>query len=166
MGPAVAATDQLSSCARAASAQESRFRIDRPIAPARGARVVALDDAAAGVVQRAAQQHWATAEFFVCESTPSEGLLLRHLDGTPAVLADELVDADVLVLIATGDHGAAEASALGRACYERGIMTAGLVVGHGYESDDAVAALRPHARVLLPSADETDVTELLTALRA
>jgi hypothetical protein len=28
-----------------------------------------------------------------------------------------------------------------------------------------VAALRPHARVLLPSADELDVVDLLTALR-
>jgi hypothetical protein len=28
-----------------------------------------------------------------------------------------------------------------------------------------VAALRPHARVLLPTADETDVVDLLTALR-
>jgi hypothetical protein len=29
----------------------------------------------------------------------------------------------------------------------------------------AVAALRPHARVLLPSADEADVIDLLSALR-
>ena len=36
-----------SSCARAASAEESRFRIDRPIAPSRAGRVVALDARAA-----------------------------------------------------------------------------------------------------------------------
>jgi hypothetical protein len=40
------------------------------------------------------------------------------------------------------------------------------VLGTGREADGAVAALRPHARVLLPSADEHDVTDLLTALRA
>ena len=44
-------------------------------------------------------------------------------------------------------------------------MTAGLVLGNGSEARDAVAALRPHARVLLPTADESDVLELLTALR-
>ncbi len=44
-------------------------------------------------------------------------------------------------------------------------MTAGLVLGDGFEAEDAVAALRPHARVLLLSADESDVFELLTALR-
>ena len=66
----------------------------------------------------------------------------------------------------TDGASAACASAIGRACFERGIMTAGLVLGVGDKSDDAVAALRPHARVLLPSADESDVAELLTALRA
>jgi hypothetical protein len=45
-------------------------------------------------------------------------------------------------------------------------MTAGFVLGDGYEADDAVAALRPHTRVLLPTADESDVVEVLTALRA
>ena len=40
-------------------------------------------------------------------------------------------------------------------------MTAGLVLGDGFEAEDAVAALRPHARVLMVSADESDVVELL-----
>ena len=62
-------------------------------------------------------------------------------------------------MIATGDAGADCAYALGKACWERGIQTAGLVLGDGTSSGTAasaaVAALRPHARVLLPSADET-----------
>jgi hypothetical protein len=45
-------------------------------------------------------------------------------------------------------------------------MTAGIVLGAGSAAEHAVAALRPYARVLLPSGDESDVTELLTALRA
>jgi hypothetical protein len=44
-------------------------------------------------------------------------------------------------------------------------MTAGLVLGDGSQTHGAVAALRPHARVLLPTADESDLVELLTALR-
>ncbi len=162
----------LSSCARAATAAESRYRIDAPIAPARGARVIALDDGAAAVTDRAAKQEWANAAFFVCEGVTAgstrdrEVLLLRGIDGSPAVLSDPLADADVVVMIATKDAGAACAAAIGRACAARGIMTAGLVVADENEAADAVAALRPHARVLLPSADEADVTELLTALRA
>ncbi len=158
----------LSSCARAATATEAAYRIDVPIAPARAARVVALDPGAAGVARRAAELPWASARFFVCEGVSSAGAtdgspLLRGLDGSPSTLDEELDQADVVVMIATDDTGAACASAIGRACFERAIMTAGLVLGEGF---DAVAALRPNARVLLPSADESDVTELLTALRA
>ena len=44
-------TSLLSSCARAATAAEARFRIDRPIAPSRAGRVVALDEPAAEVAR-------------------------------------------------------------------------------------------------------------------
>jgi cobyrinic acid a,c-diamide synthase len=130
--------------------------------------VVALDHAAAEVVRRAAGLEWANARFSVCEAVPGavDGALLRGLDGTPATLADELASADVVVMVATGDSGAGCAYTLGKACWERGIQTAGVVLGDGSQADDAVAALRPHARVLLPTADESDVVELLTALRA
>ena len=163
-----------SECARAASAAESRFRIDRPIAPARAPRVVALDRGAAGVVRRAAAHHeWANARFFVCEGLapgagdgPIDGLLLRDIDGRPAMIDEALDRADAVFLVATEDSGAPCAQAIGRACFERGVMTAGFVLGDGFEADDAVTALRPHARVLLPTAEESDVVEVLTALRA
>jgi hypothetical protein len=154
------------SCARAATAAEARYRIDAPIAPARGARVIALDEGAAAVASRVAGQSWTNARFFSCEGGESEGLRLTGIGGSPAELADQLVDADVVVMVATEDAGAACAYAIGKACWERSIMTAGIVLGDGFEAQHAVAALRPHARVLLPSADETDVVELLTALRA
>ena len=169
------ATGQPSSCARAASAAESRYRIDRPIRPARAARIIALDRAAAEVARRAAQVEWASARFLVCEGVAVGGgvalgdFLLRGIDGEPAVLDDVLRGADVVVMLATGDDGAGCAYAIGKACWERGIMTAGLVLGDGSEAEEAaeaVAALRPHARVLLPTADESDLTELLSALRA
>lgn len=161
----------LSSCAQAATSTEAAYRIDAPIAPARAARIVALDDGATDVARRAAEQPWASAHFFVCKGVAAPGgsadhLLLHGLDGAPTTLGDELDRADVVVMIATEASGAACASAIGRACFERGIMTAGLVLGEGREADVAVAALRPHARVLLPSADEDDVADLLSALRA
>jgi hypothetical protein len=163
-------TVTLSSCARAATAEETRYRIDVPIAPARGARIVALDQGALAVVERVAAQSWANSRFFVCDDSPKadpDDVALRGIGGTPAVLADQLAEADVVVLIAMEDGGSPEAAAaIGKACAQRGIMTAGLVIGDGYRHGAALAGLRPHARVLLPSADESDVIELLTALRA
>jgi hypothetical protein len=162
-------TSLLSSCARAASAEESRFRIDRPIAPSRAGRIIALDEGAAEIVARTAQMEWANARFYVCDGAEGDELALRGIDGGPATLADELASASVVVMVATSDSGAACAYALGKACWERGIQTAGLVLGNGTHEGTvaaaAVAALRPHARVLLPDADELDVVDLLTALR-
>jgi hypothetical protein len=160
-----------SSCARAATAEEARFRIDRPIAPSRAGRIVALDDGAAQVVARAAALEWANARFYVCDSfgEDADDLVLRGIDGGPATLADELASASVVVMVATSDAGAAGAHALGKACWERGVQTAGLVLGDGTHAGTpaaaAVAALRPHARVLLPSASEFDLVDVLTALR-
>jgi hypothetical protein len=160
-----------SESAWAASAGEARYRINGRIAPARNARVIALDGRATAVARRVADGPWAAAAFFTCEhpggdeSSESEEVPLRGLDGTPATLADLLTGTDVVIVIATDDSGRAQAAAIGRNCTARSIMTAGVVLGEGFEAEDAVAALRPHARVLLLSADEGDVFELLTALR-
>jgi hypothetical protein len=169
------------SCAEATSASETRFRIDAPIVPTRATRIVALDHGAAAVVRRVAAQQWAGARFFTCDAPGASrtgsngngngsgngrvGLGLRGLDGTPAHLAAELTGADVAVVVATVDDGAAAASAIGQACTARGIMTAGLILGEDRDVADAVSALRPHVRVLMVSADEDDVSEVLTALR-
>jgi hypothetical protein len=171
------------SCAEATSASETRFRIDAPIVPTRATRIVALDSGAAAVVRRVAAQQWAGARFFTCDAPGAlradgngngngngsgngrGGLGLRGLDGTPAHLAAELTGADVAVVVATVDDGAAAASAIGQACTARGIMTAGLILGEDRDVADAVSALRPHVRVLMVSADEDDVSEVLTALR-
>jgi hypothetical protein len=154
-----------SSCARAATASEARYRVDVPIVPSRGARVIALDEGAAAVAARVAGQEWASARFLVCEGG-GDAPRLRGIGGAEVDLAEQLDGADVVVMIATQDSGAACAYAIGKACWDRSIMTAGVVLGDGFEADHAVAALRPHARVLLPSGDESDVAELLVALRA
>lgn len=151
----------LSESARAASASESRFRIDAPIVPARAARIVALDDRAAGIAHRLAARPWAGARFYTAVSTET----LHRLDGSPAPLDGVLARTDVVVVLATEDSGHTVAAAIGRICRRRGITMAGVVLGDGFEADEAVAALRPYARVLFLSADEGDVVELLTALR-
>jgi hypothetical protein len=139
----------LNSCALAATAAEARFRIDRPIG-GRSALVVALDDEAAAVVDRVAERPWRGARF------------LHAADWHP----DGLGDTDVAIMIATAGADGDVASAIGRACAERGIMTAGLIVGDRADVAPAVSALRPYARNLMVTDDEDDVAEVLTALRA
>jgi hypothetical protein len=141
----------LNSCARAATAAEARFRIDRPIG-GRSAVIVALDDEAASVVDRVAERPWGGARFFPAP----------HGAG----LFEALADADVAIMIATADADADAASAIAGTCAERGIMTAGLVLGERLEVGAAVSALRPYARNLMITDDEDDVAEVLTALRA
>jgi hypothetical protein len=139
-----------SSCARAATAEEARFRIDRPIG-GRSALVVALDDEAHEVVERVAERPWQGARF---------------VRATDAKLSSELADADLAIMIATAAADAEAAAAIAQACSARGIMTAGLILGGAAEVAAAVSALRPYARNLMVTEDEDDIAEVLTALRA
>lgn len=141
----------LNACARAATAEEARYRIDREIG-GRKALIVALDEQASDVVDRVAERPWGGALFFPAPDVD-------------AVLA-ELEDADVVIVVGTAASDAAVASTLARAGAERGIMLAGLILGEQVEVGDAVAALRPYARNLMITRDEDDVAAVLTALRA
>lgn len=141
----------LNACARAATAEEARYRIDREIG-GRKALIVALDDEASGVVDRVAERPWGAAQFF---DTPDVDAVLAELD-----------DADVVIVVGTAASDGAAASELARAGAERGIMLAGLILGENSEVGAAVSALRPYARNLMITRDEDDVAAVLTALRA
>jgi hypothetical protein len=161
----------LGSCARAATAEELRYRIDRPIRPRRGARVVALDEVAARVVGEASMGTWHAARFYTsADRTQVNGteaeVALTAADGHQAPLRAELAGADVVVMVAAVDGSGATASAIGRAADDRGIMAAGVILGDARDVPGVVSALRPHARVLLVTSDEQDLSEVLTALRA
>jgi hypothetical protein len=143
--------DSISSCARAATAEEARYRIDRPIA-GRSARIIALDAAAADVVLRLAELPWGASSFYPDASTFD--------------IQSDLADADVAIMIATAEADGETAGSIARACAERGIMTAGLVLGDQADVSDAISALRPYARNLMITEDEDDVAAVLTALRA
>jgi hypothetical protein len=162
-----------SSCARATSAAEMRYRIDRPIRGRRGARIVGLDAGAEAIVERISHEPWGHARFFTLAEPVgdvgdrgSDSVALRGTDGEMSSLLAELDDADVVIMVATTEADAAAATIIGAACTVRAIMTAGLVIGERALVDATVAALRPHARVLMVSGDERDVVDMLTALRA
>ena len=140
-------------CAMAATAEEAAFRITRDIG-SRAALILALDAGAGEVVDRVAERPWGAARFFHADALPREQLVA------------EIEQSDVAIMVATADADGAAAAEIGRECAERGIMTAGLILGEQAAVAAAVAALRPYARNLMVTNDEEDVAEVLRALRA
>jgi hypothetical protein len=160
-----------SSCARAATAAEARFRIDYPDRSRRDSRVIALDERTAGLIQSlaASADRWRGGHFLAFSSVVPAGddARLRTPDGAEVLLSQELDHADVVVMLAgpTGDIGASAAAAvIGDACAARFIMSAGLVLPGG-PVDAVIAALRPNAMVLVILQESDDVAEVLSALR-
>ncbi|MGW4485506.1 hypothetical protein ACWEOE_16920 [Amycolatopsis sp. NPDC004368] len=153
----------VSSCARAATAEEAAFRIDYPLSAARNTRVVALDEVAKGIVERASGLQWAQARFYSVSGTGDE---LVTMAGAKVALVDELRDSNTVILVSTTGENADAAATIGAACTVRGIMTAGLVATPDQVANEALFSLRPHARILLVPAEEDDLVELLRATRA
>jgi hypothetical protein len=161
-----------SSCARAATTAEARFRIDYPDLSRRDSRVIALDERTAGLARElaAATERWRGGHFLVFGRVlPGGDAELRTAAGEPARLSSELADADVVVMLAgpADDPGpsADAAAVIGDACAARFIMSAALVVPGPGPADAVVSALRPNAMVLVILQDGDDVAEVLSALR-
>jgi hypothetical protein len=166
----------LSSCARATTAAEARYRISAPEFSHRSSRVIALDRWSAAIVGDAAAQSWGGGHFLVFESALPDDALLRRARGkgedrsaATALLSEELDGADTVVMVASAGGSAAAASLIGDAAAARGIMSAGLVVPSQAEeatsSRGIVSALRPNAMVLVILRTATDLPEVLSALR-
>lgn len=162
----------LHGCAAASTAKEASFRIQRPVDTHRTARIIALDGPATVITERLAEHPWRAARFLTGHEVVQTGgngqspdPILRASDGEELLLSRTLAGADVVVMVATTDEGAALAAVIGEACDERRITTAGLVIDADRRLSAAVSALRPHAQVLLVSDDASDVVELLSALR-
>jgi hypothetical protein len=155
----------LSSCARAATAAEARYRISYPEFTRRSSRVIALDSHAASIVRRMAGRRWSGGHFLVFESAVPGDALLRPAAGGTALLSEELDGADAVVMVATAHANAEAASIIGNACAARSIMSAGLVVPGADPVGEIVSALRPNAMVLVVLQNAEDVPEVLSALR-
>ncbi|HTU72411.1 MAG TPA: hypothetical protein VMG38_02730 [Trebonia sp.] len=165
----------LSSCARATTAAESRYRISAKPFTHRSSRVIALDHRSAAIIREVAAESWGGGHFLVFESAlPDDALLRRAPDdsegqnATTALLSEELDGADTVVMVASAQASATAASLIGDAAAARGIMTAGLVVpapAAAQAPDPIVAALRPNAMVLVVLRQATDLAEVLSALR-
>jgi hypothetical protein len=167
-----------SESARMSSAAEARFRINYPNSQPRVIKVVALDEASEGAVKRVAARPWQRANFFTAlkfEDTPrGEGwsmqAWLSDLAGRTKALVEEIAAADLIVMVASAGRGAQAAAVIGDACAARKVMTMALIIGSDQQSDEdlsrTLAALRPHASMLVIASGDEYIGEMLAALRA
>lgn len=155
----------MSACARATTAQESAYRIDYPLAFARSTRVVAFDATAEEIVRSvAAEGEWGQAQFYRASET-GDGLV--RINGESRRMETEIENSDSVIMVATNGIGGEAVAAVGQACLERSIMTAGLLmVDEGALTGETLSAIRPYARILLVPADRDDLLHLLRAIRA
>lgn len=161
----------VSSCARASTATETRFRLDYSLAPARAVRVIGLDSAGTKVVRTADREQWHHVRSYSVPAGDLEGSgsgldLIDVRDGAARSLSGELDGVDSVLMVTSSANGAGAAATIGAACALRGIMTAGLLVTGGDDPEGALTSLRPYARMILVPADVDDLIELLRAIRA
>ncbi len=169
----------LSESARATTAEESRFRIDYPNSRPRKSRIIALDAAGLEALQDVARQRsWNGAHFlrYVEAKSATDSLkmlpvdaVLESADGKRVSLADELDEADVIVMVTTAGASAAAAAVIGNACFVRNKMTTGLVLSSAdvptIDLARTLTAMRPFAAMLVISNGDEYVVEMLSALR-
>jgi hypothetical protein len=169
----------LSESARVTTAEEARFRINYPNSRPRKSRIIALDKAAEGTLERLAAGYAGGNAHFLryVEAKPvSDSLkmlpvdaVLEDLTGKRTALVDEIVDADVVVMLTTAGSAAEAAEVIGNACFVRSKMTTGLVVSSAdvaaLDLARTLTAMRPFAAMLVISNGDEYVAEMLSALR-
>ena len=146
----------LSESARAASAEEARFRIQAPNSRPRTTTVIALDAESEPVLRRLAGGSWTRATFL--QAPVGEAELRERVD-----------QSDQVIMLAAAGGRADAAEAVGRACSHKRVTTTALVVGTGHATDrelsKTLAQLRPWSlMVVIANADEY-VGDMMTALR-
>lgn len=168
--PALERPTLLNSCARAATSAEAAFRVQYPNALRRSSRVIALDRGAAKMMHAISEDPWKGAHFLMLSPVQaglSKGIVaLAEQDGSVVDFNADIVGADVIVMIATTDEGAAAAGVIGAMAWARGVMTAGIVMAGARDGDIVMGAMRQCTAVLVRAGDEDYLPAMLSALRA
>jgi hypothetical protein len=162
----------LSQCARAATAEEARFRVDYPNSAPRRIKVIALDRQAEQLVRRLAEQDWNGAAFM---TTAGEGTSrsvrdwLSTLAGEAVNLFDQIGAADLVVTVSTAGKSADDAAIVAEACAIHKVTMTSLMIGEATSAPllpPTMMPLRAHASMLVVASGEEYVEAMLTALRA
>lgn len=168
----------LSECARATTAEESRFRVAYPNSKRRVSRIIALDEESLSALAPLKDYPWNGARFlrYVRSEAASEhfpslpiNAVLEDVEGNRVTLMSEIAGADVIVMVATAGSAPEAAEIIGNACLVSGKMTTGLVLKSGNDGEalaPTLRAMRPYAAMLVVSTGEDYIAEMLTALRA
>ena len=169
----------LTESARMNSASEGRFRIQKPNSNPREIKVIALDAPSLGMVGRLAERSWDHATFLNASAFDSEPKNKQHvsrdgwltdLSSRPKILIDEVVAADLIVMVAMPGGNAGAASVIGDACSLMRVDTAAFVCGATSASDEAMsktlAQLRPWSLMVVIAEEEDYIEDMLIALRA
>ena len=159
------------------SAEQARFRIDRPNSRPRATLVIALDARGAAALAGLNGRSWNGAKFLRYDGArrASQHLPSLRIDatvqdetGNKLSLMKELAGVDAVIVL-TATDAAEAAEIVGNACAARGIAATGLVLApeEGAEAlGQIVATLRPHTAMLVVSSSEDYAAEMLSALRA
>jgi hypothetical protein len=163
----------LGECARASTAEETRFRVDYPNSAPRKIKVVALDEQAEQVVRRLAQRPWSSATFMTragAEKSHAVGDWLRNLAGDTLNLLDQVGAADLVVTVSAAGESSEDAAIIAEVCNARGIMLTALLIEAAAVPERLVLKtmmpLRARASMLVVAKGEDYVEAMLTALRA
>ena len=163
------------------SAAEARFRVQAPNSAPRAIKVMALDAAGEAVIRRLAGAGWKHTTFFTAASrSEPEGRgdlsaasaddAIIDLAGHIKSVADEVDNADLVVLVAGPGGHAQAASIIGQACSLRRVMTTGFIVGVTAASENALsktlAQLRPWSLMVVIANSDDYIDDMMTALRA
>ena len=163
----------LSECARAATAEEARFRVDYPNSAPRRIKVIALDREAEQLVRRLAQKDWNCAAFMTTAGEGTSRSLrdwLSTLSGETVNLLDQVGTADLVVTVSTAGSSAEDAAIVAEACAIHKVTMTSLLIDHAAASapvlPQTMMPLRAHASMLVVASGEEYVESMLTALRA
>jgi hypothetical protein len=168
----------LSSCSRAATADEARFRVNYPNSLPRAIKVIALDIQSEGVLRRISDLQWNGATFMTAstvrgrEKSPGQSMSgwLGDLAGHITNLLEQIKAADVVVIVASAGDNPSNAAVIADACNLHHVMLTALVIDGPSTSQEALlttlVALRPHTSMLVVAKGEEYIETMLTALRA
>ena len=153
----------LSQSARATTAMEARFRVPYPNSRPRSAKLVALDRASIGFVERLVAAHphrtflslWSDDDNFDNAAARARDLIAA-LDTT-----------DLVVMVSTAGEDSPAASVIADACKLRRVPVTVFVLDTPERAGlaDTLAHLRPYATMLVRASGHDYVEDMLTALR-
>lgn len=154
---------------RMTTSVESAYRVQYSNSLRRSTLVVALDDGARSVVNHLLELQWNNAQFAVIEEKPPAQIQVVGLQGTISPLPDAIIQADVVMMVATHDTPAHRVRMIGELCFRHHVMTAGFVFFSPKDADDlhhTLASVRPYVISLVVESDTDYLVEALRAIRA